>query len=622
MGRIEDNGTNRVQQQNQVQQQQQQRQVQNPPPAQPQPQATPNNAANQRSEVQQYGDQQRLRLNNQVNEDQENHSWFAGGVAGSTAAQFDLREQQVRGTTPIRITNNANTPPDFVNNVEADLNRLAPGTTIERPPTNPRDLQIWRQMYGDDTIGVVRPSQNRVAGHETGYRLLDQLSSSPNGRDLLAQQTAPPVYDNSGNRVFGQRYNDNNTVNIQYDPNPMGARAVPHDWSNNSNSFGTPRNAGNGVGSTVYYNPTTPIDLPVVQQNGQIAPQPADPAIILGHELAHANHAQRGTLDPRLGTQGNDHFFREGNQRFQEGDFRGSFLAEEFRTVGFNGNRIGSEPTENSLRRELGIREPRASYLENGIYQNQNPQTGMPVPVNGYQPISTSDAFWGRAGQTAHNTTSAAIDGVRGSRNSALIGGGISGLTSLAQGNDAQTVLTETALGAGSGVAEEVIQRMVNGPTSTTTGMTNNAFRTAASQVRGAAVAGAVINTAFTVHDQWNNLQNDATRSQAVGVIAGEAVVGAASGAAGAYAGAMAGAAIGSIVPGVGTVIGGVVGFAAGAAAGYLADQGLRGLGVDRLVAQGATAAYEGLSSAANTAVEGARSFFSNAASRLSSIFG
>jgi hypothetical protein len=246
----------------------------------------------------------------------------------------------------------------------------------------------------------------------------------------------------------------------------------------------------------------------------------------------------------------------------------------------------------------------------------------VPVQVNGHQPISSSDAFWGRAGQTFNNTTTSVLDGVRGSRTSAVIGGGISGLTSLAQGNNPQTVLTDTAVGTGAAVTEEVIQRVVNGPSSTTSGMTNNAFRTAASQVRGAAVAGAVINTAFTVHDQWDNLQNDATRSQAVGTIAGEAVVGAASGAAGAYAGAMAGAAIGSIVPGVGTVVGGVVGFAVGAAAGYLADQGLRGLGVNELVAQGVTAAYDGISNAASTVAEGARNFFGGVGDRLSSIFG
>lgn len=141
--------------------------------------------------------------------------------------------------------------------------------------------------------------------------------------------------------------------------------------------------------------------------------------------------------------------------------------------------------------------------------------------------------------------------------------------------------------------------------------MTASNFRAAASQVKGAEIAGAVISTGFAGYDQIDNLKNDATRSQAVGTIAGEAVVGAASGATSAYAGAMAGAALGSIVPGVGTVIGGLVGFAAGAAAGYLADKGLRGLGVDKLVAQGVTAAYDG-----------AKNLIGGAINTLSSVFG
>lgn len=116
------------------------------------------------------------------------------------------------------------------------------------------------------------------------------------------------------------------------------------------------------------------------------------------------------------------------------------------------------------------------------------------------------------------------LDGVKGSRNSALIGAGFNTVTALYQGKDAKGVVTDAAIGAGTGVADEVIQKTINGARSTTVGMTESTFRTAVSQVKGAAVAGAIINTGFAVYDQWDNVQNDATRSQAVGTITGEAV--------------------------------------------------------------------------------------------------
>ena len=192
-------------------------------------------------------------------------------------------------------------------------------------------------------------------------------------------------------------------------------------------------------------------------------------------------------------------------------------------------------------RQEIGDSNQRVSY------QHQN----------AHQPISSTEAKVANAQNRLRNTSDAAIDGVRGSRNSALIGAGFGTITAIAQGKDTKGVITDATIGAGTGVTEEVIERVVNGPRAATSGMTTNAHHAAKSTMKGAAVAGAVVNTAFAVHEQWDNLQDDATRSQAVGTIAGEAVVGAASGAAGAYAGAMAGAAIGSIVPVVGTVIGG-----------------------------------------------------------------
>lgn len=227
-------------------------------------------------------------------------------------------------------------------------------------------------------------------------------------------------------------------------------------------------------------------------------------------------------------------------------------------------------------------------------------------------------------------------NGLRQYGTSAAIGGGIAFATSTYDalqdgqltGDEVQTIAGQTVLGAGSAVAGDVIQTAITRPALVNVNVTSSPLRLAATQVKGAAVAGAVVNTAFAVADQWDNLQNDATRSQAIGTIVGEAAVGAASGAAGAWAGAAAGAAIGSIVPGVGTVVGGVVGFAVGAAVGYLTDQGLRGLGVDQAIATGVQSAIDFGSNVASTvsnAVSDAANtvggLFSGAAGALGSLF-
>jgi hypothetical protein len=570
------------------------------------------------NETQGFGDRQRLQLNLKLDRD---NSALIGGTAGSTAAQFGLSEQNTRNTGIIKVKGGAGTPADFVNKVEADLQKLAPNTTLERRPTNsPYYEQLWDKMYGSDTLAVVRNPENnlmpRAGNSEQGYRLLDHLQNNPNEI----------------------------TINYAKD-NAYASPRNPYD------SFGGVTNPGKGSAVDVFYDPDLKINLPSRNAQGNLVNTSADSAIILGHELSHASHMQRGTqqnfrqldntvtsLDQIFGTQGKENIFSGDGKFYREGDNLQIGLREEFRNVGFDGHSYGNEPTENSLRRQLGIPEERISYQENGYYQYRD-NYGNPIQingssgVNGYNEITPFEARLGQLSTRTQTFSDNVIDGVKGSRNSALIGAGFGAVTALAQGKDTEGVLTDAAVGAGTGVTQEVIQKVVNGASSTTSGMTASAFRAAASQVKGAAVAGAVINTGFAIYDQMDNLKNDATRSQAVGVIAGEAVVGAASGAAGAYTGALAGAAIGSIVPGVGTVIGGVVGFAVGAAAGYLADKGLRGLGVDTLVAKGVTAAYDGVSkaasfvadgvsNAASAVADGAKNLFSGAVSSLSSIFG
>lgn len=539
-----------------------------------------------REETQNLAGQQKLLLNQKL--DERDNSALIGGTAGSTAAQFSQAQQETRNTGIIKIKDSPGTPTDFVDKVEADLKKLAPNSSLERrpPDTQPYYQQQWDKMYGKDTLAVYRSPENnlqpRMKGNEQGYRLLDHLQNNPN------------------------------EVTISYEKNKAFARPLSPD------STGSVTNPGKGSAVDVVYDPDLKAALPSRDPQGKIVNTPADSAIILGHELSHASHMQRGTLQnvkpinsfnqlsQIFGSQGKENIFSGDGKFYQESDNMRIGLREEYRNVGLEGHRYGNEPTENSLRRQLNIPEERISYQYD----------------NSYKELTPTQARLGQLSTQTQTFRDNVVDGFRGSRNSALIGSGFGAVTALAQGKDTQGVLTDAAIGAGTGVGQEVIERVVNGARSTTSGMTANPLQAARATLKGAAVAGAVINTGFAIYDQVDNLKNDATRSQAVGTIAGEAVVGAASGAAGAYAGAMAGAAIGSIVPGVGTVIGGVVGFAVGAAAGYLADKGLRGIGVDKMVAQGVTAVYDGVSNAANAIGEGAKNLFSGAVGKLSSIFG
>ena len=582
-------------------------------PTQPKPPVSPKraetvpkpviNANNLLAEKNLFAARQKFLLKNNFNWSQkENQSVLIGGTGGSTAAQFSLGETQGRNSQTILVKTNAATPSDFVGNVERDLQKLAPGTKIERAPTDPKALAEWNSKYGADTAGIVKLPETRSGANSQGNRLLDQLT---------------------GNK---------NQVTINYEAN--NAYAMPRSFD----GIGSVTTPGRGTGVDVFYDPNLKAALPSVDPQGNLVNANADSAIILGHELSHASHMQRGTqqnavleapnkLDEIFGTQGKENVFAADGKFYREGDNLQIGLREEYRTVGTNGQRYGSEPNENSLRTELGIPEKRVSYQENGFYQYRDTY-GNPIKinnspgVNGYNEISPLEARIGQVSTRTQTFGDNVLDGVKGSRNSALIGAGFNTAVALYEGKDAKEVATDAAIGAGTGVTQEVIERTINGARSTTTGMTASSFQAARATLKGAAIAGAVINTGFAVYNQFGNLKNDATRSQAVGVIAGEAVVGAASGAAGAYAGAMAGAAIGSIVPGVGTVIGGIVGFAAGAAVGYLADKGLRGIGVNKLVAQGATAAYDGVSKAVDTVAVAGKHLIGGAIHTLSSIFG
>lgn len=169
-------------------------------------------------------------------------------------------------------------------------------------------------------------------------------------------------------------------------------------------------------------------------------------------------------------------------------------------------------------------------------------------------------------------------------------------------------VLVSTAAGSVAGVVEEnaaklidrkagqVIQNGVEavakrGIAAETANVASTSARAIASRVGGAGIAGGVVNAGFAAVDQVEAYRRgEVTGSQAIGNVAGEAAVGVGSG----MAGAAIGATVGSVVPGVGTVVGAAVGFGVG----YLADKGLRGLGVDKAVAGAVTSAADGLQSA------------------------
>ena len=149
------------------------------------------------------------------------------------------------------------------------------------------------------------------------------------------------------------------------------------------------------------------------------------------------------------------------------------------------------------------------------------------------------------------------------------------------------------------GAARNVVSRFAQTEASNLSSSAfNSTVRQFAGRVGGAGVVGGVVNGAFSAYDQIGAYnRGEVTASQAIGTVTGEAAVGVGAG----MAGAAAGAAIGSIIPGAGTIVGGIIGFGVGMAAGYLADKGLRGLGVNTLIAKGVTATIDTVSDAANT---------------------
>ncbi|MBK7995510.1 MAG: hypothetical protein IPK14_19700 [Blastocatellia bacterium] len=130
--------------------------------------------------------------------------------------------------------------------------------------------------------------------------------------------------------------------------------------------------AGTGSNATVAMDFDLRISLPALQPDGTIKDEPIATEIILAHELAHASHAQNGTIDRSL----RDRTFTDGSTTYKE-----NWRYEEFRTTGFTGFRQGNEPSENSIRAELGY-NARATYLDRSSWTRVNGATNNGITAN------------------------------------------------------------------------------------------------------------------------------------------------------------------------------------------------------------------------------------------------
>lgn len=193
-----------------------------------------------------------------------------------------------------------------------DLAKFAPGTRV------------------DANTGFVYAATTKTAGHDTGYQLVDNLLNG--GKLVTIGFTPDNAFTQSG----------------------TGAQ-------------GSPSRPSTGSTAQVSYDPSLAIKLPVVKPNGTIGDEGIDSAVVLAHELVHATHAQRGTIDRSLV----DHTFKDGDKTFTE-----NWRFEELRTTGFAGFRQGNEPTENSIRAELGY-NPRATYLDRSSWVAGSSSNGI-----------------------------------------------------------------------------------------------------------------------------------------------------------------------------------------------------------------------------------------------------
>jgi len=221
------------------------------------------------------------------------------------------------GPTLLQVTGDAN----FRSVVARDLAKFAPGTTV-------------------DAQGYVRAATTRTPGHEQGYKLLDDILSGGKG----------------GNKKVTIAFTSQNA----FTQSGAGATVLANGA------------AGAGSDATVAMDFNLDISLPALQPDGTIRDEPIATEVILAHELAHASHAQNGTIDRSL----RDRTFTDGGTTYKE-----NWRYEEFRTTGFTGFRQGNEPTENSIRAELGY-NARATYLDRSSWTRVNGATNNGITAN------------------------------------------------------------------------------------------------------------------------------------------------------------------------------------------------------------------------------------------------
>lgn len=217
-------------------------------------------------------------------------------------------------------------------------------------------------------------------------------------------------------------------------------------------------------------------------------------------------------------------------------------------------------------------------------------------------------------------------------RSGGIAGGALSAVTSLPQvfdqiGNGdylgaTTTLVTNTGVGTTVGAFSAAGERIIGNSVDDALGRfgtsaLSSTSRQVIGRVAGGSVVGGVVNGVFSSIDQIGAYnRGEVTGSQAIGTVTGEVAVGMGAG----LAGAAAGAAIGSIIPGAGTIVGGVIGFGVGLAAGYLADKGLRGLGVNTAIANGVTWAIDNAPRAFNAATNFVGEQINNVTSTVSNI--
>ncbi len=232
--------------------------------------------------------------------------------------------------------------PLFRAHVAQNLAKFAPGTTV-------------------DEKGFVHAATTRVAGHDQGYKLIDELLSGGN--------------DGNKKVTIGFALNDAFTA------------------ADNGASVNNQGGSGVGSNATVSLDPSAIALLPTLQPDGTIKNEPVAIEVTLAHELIHAIHAQRGEWINSTA----DHIFNEGNTTFKE-----TWRFEELRTTGFSGFRQDNEPTENAIRAELGY-NLRAAYLDRSSWVNLNGTNTVATNTDTANSEQLVGDMWRSAGSTLPN---------------------------------------------------------------------------------------------------------------------------------------------------------------------------------------------------------------------------